>query len=105
MFSFWLSCELGERIKKGVVNNMIKCGILDYCCPCILASGECIAHEGECDFQEREVYTKEELKYYFQTMKKKYKHVPAAWNFKSVEWAMFDEDFKSDNIDTVLKKR
>ena len=58
----------------------------------------------KCDFQEKEVYTKEELKYYFQTMKEKYKRAPVAWNFKSVELAMFDEDFKCDNIDTVLKR-
>ena len=83
---------------------MIKCDILDYCCPCILASGECIAYEGECSFQERETYTKEELKYYFQTMKEKYKNTPAAWYFRSVELSMFDEDFRN-NIDTVLKKR
>lgn len=54
---------------------------------------------------EKEVYTKEELKYYFQTMKEKYKHVPAAWNFKSVEWAMFDDAFKTDNIDIVLNNK
>jgi len=56
-------------------------------------------------FQEKEIYTKEVLKYYFQTMKEKYKHAPAAWNFKAVELAMFDEDFKRDNIDTVLTRR
>ncbi len=59
----------------------------------------------KCDFQEKEVYTKEELKYYFQTMKKKYKHTPAEWSFKSVELSMFDEDFKRDNIDTVLNDK
>lgn len=57
------------------------------------------------DFQEKETYTKEELKYYFQTMKEKYKWAPAGWNYKAVEMAMFDEDFKSDNIDTILNNR
>lgn len=33
---------------------MIKCGILDYCCPCMLASGECIANKNECAFQDEE---------------------------------------------------
>ncbi len=50
-------------------------------------------------------YTEEELKEYFQRMKEKYKGTPIAWNFKSVELAMFDDDFKSNNIDTVLDNR
>lgn len=57
----------------------------------------------KCGFQKK-MYTKEELKYYFQTMKEKYKNTPAAWYFRSVELSMFDDDFKY-NIDTVLKRR
>ena len=58
----------------------------------------------KCGFQEKEMYTKEKLKYYFQTMKEKYKNTPAAWYFRSVELSMFDDDFRN-NIDTVLKRR
>ena len=48
-------------------------------------------------------YTKEELRYYFQTMKEKYKNSPKA--FESVELSMFNDVFKADNLDTVLNNR
>lgn len=50
-------------------------------------------------------YTEEELKYYFQTIKEKYKSAPIAWNCRSVELLMFDDDFKADNLDTILDNR
>ena len=84
---------------------MIKCSILGYPCPYRLTSGECIEHKGKCGYQKREAYTKEELKYYFQTMKEKYKNTPAAWCFRSVEISMFDDDDFRNNIDTILKRR
>ena len=84
---------------------MIKCTILGYPCPYRLTNGECIEHKGKCGYQEKEMYTKEELKYYFQTMKEKYKGTPAAWNYRAVELSMFDDDFKKDNIDTILNNK
>lgn len=50
-------------------------------------------------------YTKEELRYYFQTMKEKYKNSPTVEAFESVELSMFSDVFKADNLDTVLNNR
>lgn len=50
-------------------------------------------------------YTKEELRYYFQTMKEKYKSSPTVKAFESVELSMFSDIFKADNLDTILDNR
>jgi len=50
-------------------------------------------------------YTKEELKYYFQTMKEKYRNAPYVRAFEIVEFSMLDLAFKEDNLDTVLDNR
>lgn len=50
-------------------------------------------------------YTKEELKYYFKTMKEKYRNSPTIKAFESVELSMFSNVFKADNLDTILDNR
>ena len=50
-------------------------------------------------------YTKEELRYYFQTMKEKYKNAPIAERFVSMDLLMFDSIFEADNLDTILDNR
>lgn len=50
-------------------------------------------------------YTKKELRYYFQTMKEKYKNSPTVKAFESVELSMFSDVFKADNLDTILDNR
>lgn len=50
-------------------------------------------------------YTKAELKYYFQTMKEKYKNSPTVKAFELVKLSMFSDAFKADNLDTILDNR
>lgn len=50
-------------------------------------------------------YTKEELKYYFKTMKEKYRNSPSIKAFESVELSMFNPTFKADNFNTILDNR
>lgn len=49
-------------------------------------------------------YTEEELKQWFQAMMKRYENCPTGFHLKSVYDSMFDDFWRSENLEVFVKK-